>query len=410
MKRVIRTERFWIKPNKSLSKLCHLSKNLYNETNYLIRQAYFNTENWVRTSEFKSQLITSSNFSSLPLPTAERILQLVDIAWKSFFRASTDWKTHPEKYFQKPRIPKYKEKSGRFILPFAKSQIYFVENDVVLPSITGIRIKTRIHSKNQILGARIVPKGVGYVLELMYVKYIPVIQQKAPKNVVGIDIGVVNLITMVNNIGKNPITVKGGVTKSINQYYNKERARLQSTYDRQEIKIGKQILKLNDKRNRKIYNFFHEVSRFIIEWCFNNKIDTIIMGRNKNWKQRIKLGKKTNQNFISIPFYRLIGMITYKAQDVGIRVIQVREDYTSKCSFLDNEPIRKRSKYEGERVARGLYRSKNGIFINSDVNGAYNIIKKEVPNAFSQKVTVDGIEDVGLHPVRWKANGQPVAC
>jgi putative transposase len=321
---------------------------------------------------------------NLPSPTAEKILGLVDVAWKSFFHALADWKEHPEKYSSKPRIPRYKKKDGQFILPFTKSQISFEAHEIILPKITKVSMKTRMNLKNQIIGVRIVPKGMGYVLELIYVKCIPRITQKEPKNVVGIDIGVTNLTTMVNNIGKKPIVVKGGVIKSINQYYNKERARIQSTYDRQGVTSGKKLLKLTDKRNRKIHNFFHEVSHFIATWCLNHNIDTIILGRNKNWKHQVNLGKKTNQNFVSIPFYRLIGMIEYKAQDVGIRVIQVREDYTSKCSFLDNEPLSKRLKYAGKRVTRGLYKSKAGLFINSDVNGAYNIIKKEIPNAFTQ--------------------------
>ena len=110
MKRVIRSERLWIKSNKTLQRLCHLSKNLYNETNYLVRQTFFDTDKWVRTNEFKSQLETSANFINLPRSTAEKILVLVDTAWKSFFRALADWKKHPEKYFQKPRIPRYKER------------------------------------------------------------------------------------------------------------------------------------------------------------------------------------------------------------------------------------------------------------------------------------------------------------
>lgn len=224
MKRVIRSERLWIKPSKTLHRLCHLSKNLYNETNYLVRQTYFDTDRWARTDVFKSQLQTSENYLSLPRPTAEKIIILVNTAWKSFFRALADWKKHPEKYFQKPRIPRYKKKDGQFILPFTKNQIDFTTNEIITAEIANVRVKTRFKSKNHIIGGKIVPKGMGYVLELMYAKYIPTIEQKEPRNVVGIDIGVTNLIAMVNNIGKKPIVVKGGVTKSINQYYNKERA------------------------------------------------------------------------------------------------------------------------------------------------------------------------------------------
>ena len=133
-----------------------------------------------------------------------------------------------------------------------------------------------------------------------------------------------------------------------------------------------------------------------------------MIGRNKKWKHRINLGKRVNQNFVSIPFDRLIRMIQYKAQEVGIRVLLSREDYTSKSSFLDGEPITRQRNYLGERISRGLFCSKNGILINSDVNGAYNIIKKAVPKAFSNWEMNDGIKGVWLHPVRWKTIEQSI--
>lgn len=110
----------------------------------------------------------------------------------------------------------------------------------------------------------------------MYTKYVLVIGKTPPVHVVGIDIGLTNLITIVSNIGKKPIVVKGGVVKSINQYFNKERARLQGIYAKQKINSGKKLRKLTDKRNRKIANYFHEVSRFVINWCLKYQIDTLI--------------------------------------------------------------------------------------------------------------------------------------
>ena len=117
---VIRSERIWLKPTTTLSKLCYLSKNLFNEANYLVRQAFFNKRGWLRYKELLNLLSESENFQELPLPTARKILYNVDLAWKSFFRALNDWKTTPEKYFQQPRIPKYKRKDGQFLLPFTK--------------------------------------------------------------------------------------------------------------------------------------------------------------------------------------------------------------------------------------------------------------------------------------------------
>jgi IS605 OrfB family transposase len=375
----------------------------------LVRQAYFDQKKWLQTSQFWQELYDSPNFQQFPLQTAKKVLWNVDKAWKSFFTASADWKAHPEKYFAQPRIPKYKPKNGRFKVAFKKSQISFSNGLLSLPKITGIQIKPRIASSTTLISARIIPKGVGYVVEIVYSKYVPNVSKQAPNHIVGIDIGLTNLIAMVNNIGEEPIVIKGGVVKSINHYYNKERARLQSIYTRQHIKIGKKMRKLADKRNKKVDSYFHEASRYIITWCEKNDIDTIVIGRNKKWKHRINLGKKVNQNFMSVPFDRLIQMIQYKAQDVGIRVLLSREDFTSKSSFLDGEAVTRHLNYSGERISRGLYCSKNGILINSDVNGAYNIIKKAVPNAFSQWEKTDGIKGVWLHPIRWKAADHPIA-
>ena len=378
-----------------------MSKNLYNEANYLVRQAYFNQKKWLQTCKFQQELSGSPNFQQLPLSTARKVLWLVDKAWKSFFAVSTDWNVHPEKYFAQPRIPKYKPKNGQFQVTFKKSQISFSNGVLSLPQITGVQVKPRLVSPTTLISVRIIPKGVGYVLEIIYSKYVPSVPKQAPICVVGLDIGLTNLITMVNNIGNKPIVVKGGVVKSINQYYNKERTRLQSIYDRQGIKSGIKLRRLTDKRNRKINYYFHEVSRFVILWCQENQIDTLIIGHNKNWKQYTRLGKRTNQNFVLIPFNRLIEKLEYKAQDAGIRIIKTPESYTSKCSFLDCEEITYHSRYLGDRISRGIFQSSNGISINSDVNAGYNIIKKEVPNAFSMSEIADRIEGVWLHPVRW---------
>ncbi|MHA1917853.1 MAG: hypothetical protein ACTSUV_06040 [Candidatus Ranarchaeia archaeon] len=61
---------------------------------------------------------------------------------------------------------------------------------------------------------------------------------------------------------------------------------------------------------------------------------------------------------------------------------------------MDGGSIGYHDVYLGKRVRRGLFKTQKGRFINADVNGAYNIIKKVVPNAFS----ADGIEALGLVP------------
>lgn len=404
---VIRTERIWVKSNKELRRLCHISKNLFNEANYFIRQEYFTVNEIKTTKDFQIQLNQSENYSKLSPTTAMKILNYVDQAWKSYSKMYSDWKKNPSKYFEKPCIPKYKKKDGEFILPFGKNQIKFDKRKVIIPEIK-FEVKTRLLSTTKIIGARMIPRGVGYIFEILYYKKVKKLPDYPSTRIVGIDIGLTNLITMVNNIGKKPIVVKGGVAKSINQFYNKERSRLQGVYDKQIIYTGKKLHRLTDKRNRKLNHYFHEISYIIVDWCMKNKIDTIVIGRNKFWKQHMRLGKRNNQNFVYIPFNQLIHKIQYKAKDTGIKVIITREDYTSKCSFLDKEMIVRHSKYEGERISRGLFQTSTGLLINSDVNGGYNIIKKAVPDAFSQWETDDGIEGVWLHPIRFKTIGSPM--
>jgi len=246
---------------------------------------------------------------------------------------------------------------------------------------------------------RIVPKGIGYICEIVYKRKIKF--KKLDENrVAGIDLGVRNLIAMANNIGVQPIVIKGGVSKSINQYFNKKVARLRSIHDRQGIKSGVRMKRLFDKRERKLNDYFHKVSRFVVDWCVKHDIGTLVVGHNDDWKQGVNLGRRTNQSFVNIPYYKLISQLNYKCEDVGIGFKEQEESHTSKCSFLDNESVEHHEKYMGRRFKRGLFRSARGLVINADMQGALNIIRKAIPKAFG-KFDVDGIEGVGLHPVKY---------
>lgn len=183
--------------------------------------------------------------------------------------------------------------------------------------------------------------------------------------------------------------------KSINQYYNKTRARLLSCKDKQGLKIHtRRLQQLLLKRTNKIKDFFHKVSRRLIDYAVANDFGRLVIGYNKMWKQHIMLGRRMNQIFVSVPFLTLVRQIQYKASLVGIDVILVDESHTSKVSFIDDEPIKYHRTYVGKRVQRGLFKSSKDLLMNADVNGGYNIGRKAVPEAFA----VDGIEGVGLHP------------
>jgi IS605 OrfB family transposase len=290
-------------------------------------------------------------------------------------------------------LPRYKSKAGESIVIFTNQQCRIKNGHVWFPEKTQLNpIKTRISER--LSQVRVLPRGNHYILELIY-EIEPESLRLENRRIIGIDIGLNNLVTVVNNAGLMPWRVKGGVVKSINQYYNKERARLYSLRDRQGLKIQtRRLQRLRLKRTNKINDFFHKVSRRIIDFAISNDFGRIVIGYNKTWKQFIRLGLRTNQNFVNVPFLKLVRQIHYKAALVGIEVCLVEESYTSKVSFLDEEPIASHQTYVGKRVQRGLFRSSTGIVMNADVNAGYNIGRKAVPEAF----TVDGIEGVGLHP------------
>lgn len=255
-------------------------------------------------------------------------------------------------------------------------------------------IKTRIPHYQQI---RIVPQAYGYMCEIVY-NYQEIDLRLNKDYVVGIDLGLENLITLVNNIGLAPIIIKGRMLKSINQFYNKINAQLQSVKDRQCYTfVTKKQRKLLQTRNHKINDIFHKVSRKVIDYCKENDCGTIVIGYNEGWKQEVNIGKRNNQNFVQIPYLKLIRMIQYKAKLVGITVIVNEESYTSKCSFLDNESIEKHEIYAGKRIQRGLFRTSKGQLINADVNAGYNIVKKAVPNAYAKGIAGLVLSPISVH-------------
>ena len=205
-----------------------------------------------------------------------------------------------------------------------------------------------------------------------------------------------------NGTGTLPFIVNGKPLKSINQYYNRTKAILQSYIG--DKGTSKRILKLTHKRNNMVQNYLHHASRFVVNYCQKHNIGKIVIGKNKNWKNGINIGKRNNQHFVSIPFNTLIQQINYKAEEVGIQTIITEESYTSKASFLDNDhiPVYEKGikhKFSGRRVKRGLYKSMNGRLLNADINGSYNILKKAIPDVFN-----DGIEGLGLIPVKINFN------
>ena len=197
-----------------------------------------------------------------------------------------------------------------------------------------------------------------------------------------IDLGINNLmaITVEKEFCK---IYNGKPLKAINQYYNKKKAILQSELRKKHDKHwSNRLERLTEKRNDKVKDYLHKASRIVVDHFKTLKVSDVVIGYNKEWKQNINLGKKTNQKFVNIPHSKLIQMITYKSKLLGINVTCNEESYTSKCSSLDKEPIEKRETYVGIRAKRGLFISKTGLKINADVNGSLNIGRKVFGDAF----------------------------
>lgn len=397
-----RIEKHIIKRNnkyyKMLDEHCFKSKNLYNYANYIIRQEFINNGNWIRYNELDKIVKNKENdfdYRNMPLgSSAQQCLKLLDRNWKSFFASIKDYNNNPSKYLGRPKLPKYKPKNGRNILILTNQNCKIKNGYIKFPKkFKGLLIKTKIRKGLQ--QVRIIPKDNYLVIEIVY-KIEDVEPLIDNERYVGIDLGLDNFATITNNCGLIPLVINGKGLKSINQYYNKQISHYKSIAKRvNKLDSTNKMRKLTFKRNNKVDDFTHKASRFLVNYCRNNDINTIVIGNNKNWKQNSKMSKKVNQNFISIPYGIFIQKVQYKAEEFGIKVIVTEENYTSGTSFLDGEFPIKENYNKNRRKYRGLFVSNNGIKINADVNGSYQIIKKVFPKAFAE-----GIEGVGLHPFK----------
>lgn len=382
----------------------HQSKNLYNHANYLVRKEFLETGKWLRYQDLDKILrqdIEYPDYKNMPnAQSAQQTLRLLDTDWKSFFKSIKDWSKNKDKYLGKPRLPKYKSKDGKFILVVTNQQIKQNENLISFPkSFCGFNIKSRcvnlsnFEKLNQI---RIIPQNQVFCIEIVYSVYIEDTLLQDNGHYMSIDLGLDNLAAIVTNTGLKPIIINGKGLKSNNQYYNKKKAYYQSIAKQMNDKnYTNRLYRLTLKRNLKIEDSLHKVSKFIIDTALSNQITKIVIGNNKCWKQSVSLSKRVNQAFVNIPHQKLIDKISYKAQKCGIQVIITEESYTSGTSFMDSEPPEEKFYNKKRRVHRGLFVSNSGISINADINGAYQIMKKVFPNEFS-----NGIEGVVLHPVK----------
>lgn len=382
----------------------YLAKNLYNHANFLVRNEFVNTGKWLRYQELDKILRQDVDYpdyaNMMAAQSAQQTLRLLDNNWKSFFKSIKDWSKNKDKYSGRPKLPKYKPKDGRMVFMLTNQQVRMRDGLLFFPkSFQGFTLKprcVRLDNFKKINQIRIVPINQVFCVEIVY--SISVVDTLLLDNgrYMSIDLGLGNLATIVTNMGLNPIIVNGKGLKSNNQYYNKKNAHYRKVAKQMNDKFyTNRLYRLTQKRNFKIEDSLHKISKFIVTSAISNDIRTIVIGNNKDWKRDVSLGKRVNQSFVNIPHQKLIEKIVYKARNVGINVILTEESYTSGTSFLDGESPNKEFYNKKRRLHRGLFVSNNGVSINADVNAAYQIMKKVFPNIY-----VDGIEDVVLHPVR----------
>ena len=390
-----------------LMDFCFKSKNLYNYGLYVLRQEFIKNHKVISYYKLYPMLrddLEYPDYRAMPTSqSAQQTLRKLCSTFQSFLESSKDYKKNPNKYTRKPKLPKYKAKDSKYELILTNQEARLQKGVIVFPKVfQGLTIKPLCVNKKDFYSfqqVRIIPNYNHLVLEVVYKITISDNVVKS-NNYLGIDLGVNNLLTITNNFNKQPVILNGKGLKSINQYYNKLTSHYQEISKRMNNKYAtNRLQRIVTKRNNKVLDFMHKASRYLVNYAIENNVSKIIIGYNKGWKQNIELGKKTNQQFVQIPYLLLIHLITYKAKQVGIEVITHEESYTSGTSVLDNELPTKEYYNISRRKHRGLFISNKNIPINSDVNASYQIIKKVFPEVFAK-----GIADLLLNPIKVNLN------
>ena len=374
---------------RNLKYLSHIAKNLTNEAIYNVRQYYFNKKKYLSYNENYKMLKNSENYKKLNSNMAQQILKEVDGSFKSFFGLLKLAK-NGQYDNKKIKLPKYLAKDG-----FTTLVIGFVrlKDDILIVPYSNSFKKTHQEVKiklppvlkgKKIKEIRIIPKQHSRYFEIQYTYEVEEVQRELNKeNALGIDLGIDNLCTCVTNTGASFI-IDGRKLKSINQYYNKINAKLQSIKDKQKIeRTTLRQKRISRKRNNRINDYLSKAARTIVNYCLNNDIGKLVLGYNEDFQRNSNIGSINNQNFVNIPYGKLRDKLIYLCKLYGIEFKLQEESYTSKASFFDGDEIPIYDKenlqeyiFSGKRIKRGLYQTSTGKLINADCNGALNILRK----------------------------------
>ena len=424
-----------------------LSKNLYNAALFRIRQVFTGWEKEERTQneeevfrELRTMqaaypkvkvgrvlsyraldaVMRANNnpdfFAGLPMQTAQRVLKEAVTVFRAWLSSLKEFRRAPERYTGKPCMPKYlKNDRHTFYITNQDAVLYPVyrktdasgrkSTDSGAPGeYDGMELKLplmkkRLYLRHIAADSRLkevqVKPYYGKILLVLVLETedLPVSGKKP--YLAGIDFGTDNIAAIVSTDHASRI-YKGGAVLSKNRDFHKRKAEAAGI-----ITKGTERKHADSARLRRLSlhhdcfmkDMMHKISTDIVRYCAEHGVGTIVMGVNRGWKQGSDMGKVNNQNFTGIPHDRLRKMIMYKAAREGIRIMEQEESYTSKADItaMDFIPVYGRENgnvgFSGRRIKRGLYACSAGYSVNADCNGAANILRKAVPDAW------EGTED-----------------
>ena len=406
-----------------LKELTHHTKNLYNQSLWTLREAFEATGKYFpyplldKAMKQVENLEGEVNYKLLKAKVAQQTLRKLDKNFKSFFKCHQDFQKSPGKYKGKPRPPKYKKEKhdnlifnyqafqvkGRFIIEkgheitllngkkFPTGESIRYEQVVMLEKGLEIQVPKQLWDKD-IKQVEIIPKPNSFHAVFVYDENPDDFKQIEPSNqVMSIDLGLNNLATCTTNGIVEPFIIDGRRLKSVNAYYNKKKAKMQSKLSERGKKWSRKLQSLTNWRNAAVNDYMHRATSYVVDTCVEHGISKVVVGDVVKSLNQINLGKQTNQNFVNLSLGQFVDKLSYKLGSHGIMLKVTDESYTSKASFVDDDKMPKRYNpkakqkrtFSGKRVKRGLYKSSNGTLLNADANSAYNILRKTDSDFFS---------------------------
>ena len=379
---MILSRTFIIEKDKWLNEQFNLSTLLYNQGRHFINEYYKKESKFLSYCDLDKLLknLTELNYykQMCKAQVAQQCLRQLNSNYTSYFKALKDFKVNPSKYKGMPKTPKFKTEQN--LITFTYQTIKIKDQFIVINKEHKVHIPDEVY-KEELNNF----KTISFIPFYNRIKVVITYETEELNtdlnlnDYLSIDLGMNNLCSCVSK--DDCFILNGKPLKSINKYFNKELRKLKSERplkgDKQDFNYNSfKIKNLSLKRELKITDILHKASKYLVNYCVKHKIGTIVFGRNKEWKDSIQLGKQTNQNFVSIPFYKLLKMLEYKCKMIGINLVTQEESYTSKCDSLAFEEVKCHDKYKGSRIKRGLFLSSLGKVLNADINGALNILRK----------------------------------